>query len=211
MPQWIRWARELQAIGQTGLRYAGDERFAGDAFDVERYERVRELATEMFRAHLEDDFTSVDVLLAGETGDATPKIDVRGVVFDDNDSVLLVRERQDNRWTLPGGWAEVNEPPSTSVAREVEEESGYEVRVVRLLALWDRDHHEHPAHPFHIWKAFFACEVTGGRPRETLEASESQFWDVDDLPPLSTARVTSRQLKRVRDLHRDPHAPAAFD
>jgi ADP-ribose pyrophosphatase YjhB (NUDIX family) len=209
--EWLRWARELQAVAQSGLRYAIDPAFSGDEFDVQRYSQVRRIAAEMMAAGSDNDLQTVEAIFEAQVGDATPKIDVRGVVFDEEERVLLVRERLDGgRWTLPGGWADVNESPSQAVCREVEEESGLEVAAVRLLALWDRDRHDHPPHPFHSWKVFFECAVVGGEATSTAEAFEPTFWDVDDLPELSRSRVTEWQLRRLLALHVDPHG-VAFD
>src|SRR5262245_42148027 len=146
-PRWLEWARELQSIAQAGLTYAKDP------FDVERYQAVRRLAAEMLAAQTGEDADRIHDLFVGEYGHPTPKVDVRGAVFQD-DTILLVKERVDGGWTLPGGWADVNESPAEAVVREVFEESGYQTRAVKLLALYDRRKHEHPPHPWHIYKVF---------------------------------------------------------
>src|SRR5262245_15023835 len=125
LPKWLDWARRLQAISQNGLAYAGNE------FDIERYHAVRQIAAEMMAAGSDTKLHRVLNLFAREVGYATPKVDVRGVVFR-GDALLLVLEREDNRWTLPGGWADVNESPSEAVVREVYEESGYQTSAVKL-------------------------------------------------------------------------------
>jgi ADP-ribose pyrophosphatase YjhB (NUDIX family) len=209
---WLRWARELQAVAQSGLRYAEDPAFAGDHFDVDRYDQVRRIAAAMMAAGSDVAEDDVLPLFEAQTGHATPKLDVRGVVLDEHQRVLLVRERLDgDRWTLPGGWADVNESPSEAVCREVWEETGLEVAATRLLALWDRDRHDHPPHPFHTWKIVFLCHVTGGSATSTLEASDPTYWSVDDLPELSTSRVTAPQLVRLRDLSVDAASTTVFD
>jgi ADP-ribose pyrophosphatase YjhB (NUDIX family) len=209
---WLRWARELQAVAQSGLRYAEDPAFAGDHFDVDRYDQVRRIAAAMMAAGSDVAEDDVLPLFEAQTGHATPKLDVRGVVLDEHQRVLLVRERLDgDRWTLPGGWADVNESPSEAVCREVWEETGLEVAATRLLALWDRDRHDHPPHPFHTWKIVFLCHVTGGSATSTLEASDPTYWSVDDLPELSTGRVTAPQLVRLRDLSVDDASTTVFD
>ena len=136
--KWIKWLRELQSIAQIGLAYTKDQ------YDEERYERLRELTAVMAAQKTAGDTEQISQLFAQEKGYATPKIDVRGAVFRDN-QILLVREIADNgRWTLPGGWADVGDSPSTAVTREVLEESGFETEVVKLIALLDRDKHPHP-------------------------------------------------------------------
>ncbi len=164
-PDWLERAKRLQAIAQTGLA------FTHDAFDRERYETIRAVAAEMIAAAVagagfEADAglraRELDAVFAGQSGYATPKVDVRAAVFRE-ERILLVRERSDGGWTLPGGWADVGDSPSRAVEREVLEESGYEVRAVKLAAVLDRNRHRHTPHLFHIWKLFFLCEITGGR------------------------------------------------
>jgi ADP-ribose pyrophosphatase YjhB (NUDIX family) len=205
-PPWLRWARELQALAQIGLTYAGD-----DHFDVERYTRVREIAAEMMAAGSGHPTRAVLDLLCAETGYATPKVDVRGVVFRE-ERILLVKEVSDGAWTLPGGWADVNESPTESVVREVREESGYETRAVKLLAIYDRSKHPHqPAFPFHVYKLFILCALTGGGPTPGTETSAVDFFAEGELPELSLSRVTPAQLRRVFAHRRHPRWAADLD
>ena len=141
-----------------------------------------------------------------EFGYATPKVDVRGFILREN-HVLLVRENLDGgRWTLPGGWADVNESPSFAVVREVREESGYEVEVARLLAVLDREKQGHPPpYPYHIYKMFFHCRITGGTATANLESSESGFFPIDALPELSLSRVLPDQLAKLHQLAQTDH------
>lgn len=135
-------------------------------------------------------------LFAKEKGYATPKIDVRGAVFRD-DQVLLVLEHEDQKWTLPGGWVDVGEPPSEAVVREVFEESGYQTRVLKLAAVYDRNKHPHPPLVFHAYKLFFLCELTGGAPATSLETDAAEFFPVNHLPELSMGRVLPSQILRL--------------
>ncbi len=148
----------------------------------------------------------------GETGYATPKLDIRGAVFR-GDGILLVRERADEgRWTLPGGWVDVGESPSEAVVREVREESGYETRATRLLALYDRDRQGHPPILWHTWKVFFLCELVSERQGELgYESGGAEFFPLDGLPALSLGRVTERQLQRLFEHRRHPEWPPDFD
>jgi ADP-ribose pyrophosphatase YjhB (NUDIX family) len=203
-PRWLEWSRELQAIAQTGLTYARDP------FDIERYEQVRGVAARILAHHVD---LSVEVALAqlrNEQGHATPKVDVRGVIFQEN-RILLVRERLDGLWTLPGGWADVNESASEAAVREVREESGYETRATKLLATWDRRKHGHPPSRHHAYKLFFRCELLGGSPATSIETTGSGFFEEDGLPPLSSGRVTAQQIARLFEHHRDPDLPTDFD
>lgn len=205
-PEWLRWARELQAIAQIGLTYSTESHF-----DVERYARVREIAAEIMAAGARVEKSAVLDLMCGETGYATPKVDVRGVVFRD-DRILLVREVADGAWTLPGGWADVNESPSASVVREVREESGYETRPVKLLAVYDRSKHGHiPAFPFHVYKLFILCEITGGEASTSRETSAAGFFAEHDLPELSLSRITPAQVRRLFEHHHHPEWATDFD
>jgi ADP-ribose pyrophosphatase YjhB (NUDIX family) len=203
-PQWIDWAQRLQALAQSGLAYSPNE------YDRERYEAVQKIASEMLGAAAGIDLPALDKLFANEAGYATPKIDIRGVVFQDG-KILLVRELIDGGWTLPGGWVDVNEPPSRAVAREVWEESGYEVRPVKLLAVYDRNLHGHPPYIFHIYKLYIRCELTGGAPADSNETSGAAFFAQDELPPLSVARTTPEVLSRMFAHYDHPHWPADFD
>src|ERR1700733_10980380 len=176
-PRWLLWAREMQALAQTGLA------LTRDPYDRERYQRLRGLAARIMTEHRGQDVQPIEALFAGDIGYATPKLDVRGAVFRDG-RILLVRETADgDRWTLPGGWADVNESPAEAVVKEVREEAGLEVRAFKLGAVLDRSRHAHkPIYPFHIWKLFFLCEITGGEPQNGPETSEVAFFAEHDLP-----------------------------
>jgi ADP-ribose pyrophosphatase YjhB (NUDIX family) len=206
-PHWLLWAREIQALAQTGLAFTRDQ------YDRDRYQRLRAVAAQMIAQHTGLEVRDIDMLFAQQTGYATPKVDVRGAVFRDG-RILLVRETADgNRWTLPGGWADVNESPAEAVVKEVREEAGLEVRAFKLGAVWDRSRHAHkPIYPFHIWKLFFLCEVIGGEPQNGPETSEVAFFTEHDLPAdLSTSRVLPLQLKRMFEHMRQPELPTEFD
>src|SRR6476659_3157385 len=164
-PQWLEWTQRLQAIAQTGQTYAADP------YDIERYEQICTLAPEIAVGYSDAGFEHINWLFANQAGYATPKVDVRGAVFRDN-MILLVKERSDGGWTLPGGWADVGDSPADAVVREIAEESGYQTRAIKLLALYDRNKHGHPAYPFHAYKIFFQCELIGGAPATSGETDE---------------------------------------
>jgi len=203
-PKWLDWARRLQAISQSGLTYALNE------YDRERYEAVREIAAEMMAEGGAVAIAPVREMFAGQAGYATPKVDVRGVVIRDG-RVLLVQEREDGGWTLPGGWADVGESPAGAVVRETREESGYETRAAKLLAVYDRDLHGHPPIPFHAYKLFFRCELIGGLPASSQETTAVDWFAEDALPPLSTTRVTAAQIHRWFEHNCHPDWPTDFD
>lgn len=206
-PDWLAWAREVQAVAQTGLT------FARDPYDRERYEALQSLAARVMAAHGGADLSYVAGLFAAQEGYATPKLDVRGAVFDAGGRILMVREVQDaNRWTLPGGWADVNLTPAENVIKEVAEESGFAVRVSKLAAVWDRTRQGHEAAPFSAAKLFFLCEIIGGAPAASLETSEVAFFAEHELPAdLSTGRVLPGQLRRMFEHHRTPNLPTDFE
>ena len=210
-------AVELAAMAQNGLTYATDR------YDRARYERLRTAAAELFGMLGGGDTGELRIALAAESGHATPKVDVRGALFDRAGQVLLVRERHDGGWTLPGGWADALDPPSAAVVREVAEEAGLAVRAVRLAAVQDgslHNHHHlqgrhHGGALFHIYKMFFLVEridpdqqPVAGLDEETTDVG---FFPLDRLPDLSTRRTTAEQLRLMRAHHTDPSLPVAFD
>jgi ADP-ribose pyrophosphatase YjhB (NUDIX family) len=214
-PQWLDFVQRLQAIAQTGSHYKPH------LFDQERYDQVMEIAAEMMAAYTDSDVEPIRELFEAQTGHATPKVDVRGVVFREG-KILLVRENLDGgRWTLPGGWADINEAPSEATVREVYEETGYRTRAVKLLAFYDRRLHEHPPIVFHTYKVFFLCELLSDeRSQEQIdnqhasfvETGESAFFAENDLPDdLSIGRVTKAQILRFFEHLRQPDLPTDFD
>jgi len=205
VPQWLAWARKLQAIAQSGLAYCKDH------FDIERYHQIRGIAAEMMMTgtSLPAD-ASIGQIFASQEGYATPKVDVRVAAFRDG-KVLLVREASDHCWTLPGGWADVGEPPSVAAARETREESGFEVRVTKVAALYDRELHGHPYFAFHAYKVFFLAEVLGGSAQSSHETLGADFFPDDAIPPLSLSRVTPNQVAHMFEHYRNPELPTSFD
>ena len=204
-PQWLKWGKALNAIAQNGLTYAQN------AFDRERYLAVRDIAAQMLAETFQAQPEELKSLFSLDCGYHTPKVDVRGVVFQ-AEKMLLVKERSDGGWTLPGGWADVNESPSEVVVREIWEESGFQATPLRLLAVYDRSKHEHiPYFPVHIYKLYILCELCGGEAHDSIETSAVGFFAENELPPLSISRVTEAQLKRFFYLSRHPELPADFD
>jgi ADP-ribose pyrophosphatase YjhB (NUDIX family) len=201
---WISIAQRIQAISQTGIAYAQS------AYDIERYKELSEIAAALIAGPEPLTVALAKELFAAEAGYATPKVDVRGAVFQ-NGRVLLVRESQDGGWTFPGGWAEVGQSAAESVEREVREESGYLVKAVKLLACWDRNKHAHPAIQFHAYKLLFLCEILGGAPMVSSETTAVGFFAEDEIPPLSTTRTLAEQVRFAFASLRDPAAPTVFD
>lgn len=201
---WASIAQRIQALAQTGLAYGENP------YDVERYRELSAIAASMIAGPEPEKISLAGGLFDLERGYATPKVDVRAAVFQ-NDRLLLVREHEDGRWTLPGGWAEVGQSAAESVEREVREESGYIVKAVKLLACWDRNKHPHPPIPFHSYKLLFRCELLGKAPNAKPDTAEVGFFEEERIPALSLTRTLPEQILFVFNSLRDPTAPTAFD
>jgi ADP-ribose pyrophosphatase YjhB (NUDIX family) len=201
---WLGWARRVQALAQNGLTYTEGP------FDRERYEELHRISMEMLAACGGTDPARIEALFDGETGYVTPKVDVRGVVFR-GDRILLVREIEDGLWTLPGGWADAGDSPSHAVIKEIREESGFIVEAVKVLAVYDRDLHDVPPLPWHVYKLFIRCEIRGGSARHSLETDGVGFFAEEEIPPLSAGRVTASQIRRMFDHQREPALATDFD
>lgn len=202
--KWLEWAKEMQAISQAGLEYTKD------VYDKERFEQLRELSITIMQEYTGAGNEMIRTLFASETGYQTPKVDVRGVIFQDG-KLLLVKEKADGSWALPGGWADVGLSPSEVVVKEVKEEAGYEVRAARLLAVLDKKFHNHPPSAFHVYKMFIQCDITGGSAGVGTETSAVGFFHKDELPPLSEERNTKEQLQRIFEFESNPHLPIWLD
>lgn len=204
IPVWLRWAREIQAISQIGLV------FKKSHHDEKNFTRLMEIAAEMAEYHSNLDRSTARTIFEDQSGYATVKVDVRGAVVRQG-RILLVQERRDGRWCLPGGWADVGETPSQMVAREVEEESGFTVRPERLIAIYDANRGGQPLSFFHAYKVVFMCSITGGKARPSEETSAVDFFAFDDPPELSFPRTTEKHLEDIQAFVEDPNRPAVFD
>lgn len=202
---WLGRLRELHSIAAAGLAYAQSP------YDLERYGRLRELAALMTAELVDAPPRRLQMLFDGEPGYLTPKLDVRAAVPDAEGRLLMVREEQDGRWTLPGGWADVGESAGEGAVREVREESGYEVVVDRLLGLYERERWGHPPMPFFTLKVVVACRVVGGAAATSHETLDVGWFGPGEEPPLSQGRLSPALLARVRELLADPALPADLD
>ncbi len=204
VPNWLQWAREIQSMSQTGLAYSRSE------YETMRYRRLLEIAAEMVGSQTGIATDRLVESFSAQPGYATVKVDVRGVVIKDS-MILLVQERIDNRWTMPGGWADIGEHPSEMVSREVLEESGLIVKPVKLIGLYDSD--RAPVLPdfYHTYKIIFLCEILGGEPKPGDETIDVGFFSFDDLPPLSGYRTTKRHLMDIKAHVENPSKPSSFD
>ena len=204
LPQWLEWAREIQALGQTGLTYSQ----AG--YDTLRYRRLLEIASEIVESHTDLPKERVLENFLLQPGYATTKVDVRGAIIR-NGKVLLVQERSDQKWCMPGGWADVGEVPSEMVAREVLEESGFEVAVKKVIGVYDANRSGIPIEFYHAYKIVFLCEIQGGEARPSDETAAVDFFSFEELPPLSVNRTNEGHLHEVLAHFNDPDRPTVFD
>ena len=202
-----RIAIKLSALAQDGLT------FAANPYEVDRYQQVSRLATDLLAALSRRPADELAIELGRDSGYATPKVDVRGAIFDDQQRVLLMQEKTDGRWSLPGGWADPGDSPSSAVTREILEETGYHSSAVKLIACWDREIQQNPPPlPVHVYKLFFLCRPDGTvQPPAALETLDVGWFAMDELPPLSLGRVNHRQLERALAHHLDPSLPTEFD
>ncbi|WP_070964380.1 NUDIX hydrolase [Vibrio sonorensis] len=205
MNPWLDWAKQLQAISQTGHAYSKDD------YDLERFTQIGDIAHQMFAELSDTPVEKVKNLFISESGYPTPKVDLRAAVIKDG-QILLVREREDGRWTLPGGWADVCETPSQGVVREVFEESGLVVDNPRLIAIKDRAVHDYtPVFAFHIYKFFFLCNYVSGEPTSNIEVSEVGYFSPNNLPPLSESRVLESDIETAFSCHNNPSVQVYID
>ena len=203
LPQLAQWCRELQALAQNGLAYSKDP------FDIERFDRLQQIVAELLSAISNSSIETTSHLIGLEEGHLTPKVDVRAGVFR-NDELLMIQEASDGLWSLPGGWADVNESSSEAVVREVLEETGYTVSCRKLAGVYDRDRHGHPPMQYHVYKLFFMCELSGSA-TTSVESTAVEFFDQQSFPCLSTPRVTGEQLETLFRHHADVNLPTEFD
>lgn len=193
----LDWAVELQALAQAGLYYSRDR------FDIERFERIRDIAAEMLSEKSGLPIEHVRELFCGETGYQTPKLDTRAAIFDGAGRILLVHERG-GKWSLPGGWVDVNTSVGESAVKEVREEAGLDAVVRRVIAVQDRERHNAPRYAYKVCKVFVLCTVTGGQFQENSETTESAYFPPDALPELAMEKNTPEQVQMCFDAYSDP-------
>lgn len=202
--QWLEWAKRIQSLSQSGLT------FSKDVYDIERYEQLREISVEIMAEYTDLEMNKIRNLFTNETGYQTPKVDVRGVVFQNNE-ILLVKENEDDKWALPGGFCDIGLSPSENAVKEIKEESGYDVVPIRLLAVLDKNKHPHPPDAYHYYKIFILCGITGGKATLGIETNNIQFFSEDKLPPLSTHRNTESQINLLFEFLRNPEKQTLLD
>lgn len=200
---WIDWAREIFSLSQAGLTYSKNE------FDIDRYKRLQEITAEMIAS--QSGITKAAALdsFSMQAGYITPKVDVRGAVVRDG-RILLIQERADGKWAMPGGWADLGNTPASVAEREVWEESGYRVKAEKVIAVIDANRIQ-PLEFYHAYKLIFLCKLLGGEPRISHETLAVDFFDPNQLPPLSSYRTNESMLQEVFAHVQDPNRRTAFD
>lgn len=200
---WLDWAKELQFIAQAGLTYSKD------VFDLERFERVREISAEILSRQTGFPIEYVRTVFCNETGFQTPKLDTRAAIFQEG-KILLVKEKQGG-WSMPGGWVDVNQSIRQNTLKEVKEEAGLDVEAIKVIALHDRNLHNPPVYAYGVCKVFVLCKLLGGEFVENAETIESRYFSMDELPELAEQKNTKEQIKMCFLANEDPQWETVFD
>ena len=202
-PKWKEWAQEIFSLSQAGLAYSKNE------FDIERYKRLQEITAEMIASQSQLEKEAILESFSMQAGYITPKVDVRGAVVKDG-KILLIQERADDRWAMPGGWADLGNSPASVAEREVWEESGYRVKAEKVVAVLDANRIE-PFEFYHAYKIIFLCTLLDGEPRISHETLAVDFFDPEHLPLLSLYRTNEDMIKEVFAHLQNPERPVTFD
>ena len=202
-PRWLAWAQEIFSLSQSGITYSGNP------YDIERYKRLQEITAEMIASQSGLSKESVLESFSMQAGYMTPKVDVRGAVIRDG-KILLIQERADGNWAMPGGWADLGNSPASVAEREVWEESGFRVKTEKVVAVIDANRIE-PLEFYHAYKIIFLCRLLEGEPRTSHETLAVDFFDPDHLPPLSFYRTNEDMVREVFAHVADPTRPTSFD
>lgn len=201
--QWVKLAMELQFLSQGGITYSKD------VFDIERFERIREISAEMISLGSGYITDHVKEVFCNETGFQTPKLDTRAAIFNKN-KILLVKEKN-GTWSLPGGWVDVNESIKTNTVKEVKEEAGLDVIPMKLIAVQDRNLHNIPLYAYGVTKAFVLCEILGGEFSANIETIESKYFSLTELPQLAEEKNNAQQIKMCFDAYYAKNWETIFD
>ena len=202
-PEWLEWAKELQFIAQAGLTYSKD------AFDIERFERIREISAEIVSRQTGLPLEKVKDLFCNEEGFQTPKLDTRAAIFKAN-RILLVKEKN-GTWSLPGGWVDVNQTIKSNTIKEVKEEAGLDVEATRIIAVQDRNLHNLPPSAYNVCKVFVLCEANGGDFQPNIETIESGYFSLDEIPPLAEEKTNKAPLDMCFAAYRYKDWEVQFD
>lgn len=204
MDKWLELIIEIQSLAQNGLAYTNN------AYDIERYKRLRDISAEMLSMKTEISLEKVKDLFCNETGYQTPKIDTRAVIFRDN-KILLVHENN-GTWSLPGGWCDVLESIKSNTEKEVREETGLNVRAVKIISIQDRNKHNKPVYAYGVCKIFVLCEVINGKFVENIETTEIRYFSLQDLPHnLAEEKTNKEQIEMCFKAYLNENWQTQFD
>ena len=203
MEKWLKWAIEIQSLAQAGLAYTENK------YDIERYERLREISAEMIEEKSNISLDKVNDLFCSETGYQTPKIDTRAVIFKNN-KILLTHENN-GTWSLPGGWCDVLESVKSNTIKEVKEETGLDVETIKIIAVQDRNKHNKPIYAYGICKIFVLCNVIGGEFIKNIETTEIKYFSIDELPLLAEEKSNKEQVEMCFKAYNDKNWQVQFD
>lgn len=192
-----------KSLAQNGLAYTNN------AYDIERYKRLRDISAEMLSMKTEFSLEKVKDLFCNETGYQTPKLDTRAAIFKDN-KILLTHEN-DGTWSLPGGWGDVLESIKSNTVKEVKEETGLDVLAKKLIAVQDRNQHNKPVYAYGVCKVFVLCDVVGGQFEKNIETTEIAYFSLDELPELSEAKNNKEQIEMCFKANQDKDWEVQFD
>ena len=202
--QWLDWAREIQALAQSGKTYALND------WQIERYDKLMGIAAEIVSQYTDLSHQAILENFKIQTGYATPKIDVRGAVFREG-KLLMVKESRDGGWTMPGGWADVGDYPAAAAEREVWEESGFNVKARKLVGVYDANRVK-PMEFYHAFKLVFLCDILGGEARTSNETTDVAFYSQEEIPEnFAGERTRPRHIRDAFTALFDPAVPAVFD
>ncbi len=202
--EWLNIAKQLQSIAQAGLA------FSDNKYDLDRYQQLKDISLKMINEITDIKIEKLKNIFSAEKGYQTPKVDIRGVVFR-GAKILMVKETIDGLWSIPGGWADIGLTPFQVAVKEVVEEAGLVVEPKRLLAVLDKRSHAHPPDLFHIYKIFILCHEISGSLKPGMETSQVAFFGINELPPLSTTRITKEQIEMLFEFLNNPDKPAVCD
>lgn len=202
---YLNTFKKIKALAETGLYYAQN------GYEIERNQELIDISKELMASIANKPVNSFDNFFLPPNQYPTPKVDVRGFIINDKDEILLAKEVVDGCWSIPGGWADIGHTPSEIVVKEIEEETGLQSRVIRVLAIYDKRCHAHPPQPLYVYKIVFLCEAIGGQLQGSFDIEEARWFPLNQLPPLSEDRILKSQIEELYHLTKHPELPVVFD
>lgn len=201
--KWLEWAIELQSLAQAGLTYGKD------IYDKERYGRIRDISAEMMALKTDISIEKVKDLFCNEIGYQTPKLDTRAAIIE-NEKILLVRENN-GKWSLPGGWVDVNVSVKENIIKETKEEAGLDIKVDKIIAVQDRAKHNSPVYAYGVCKIFALCTVIGGKFVDNIETTDFQYFSENEIPELATEKNNEEQIRMCFEAYHSNHWETLLD